>query len=137
VGDRWFSSNKLFSLHQDFTELRLEFATELKPDLTPELVFQLDSKYVQFIGNQTPPYRLVVERDSNADAQVRIFNSLINNQSVNWVNHKWAFLNPQYHEVRSGVSWKSILFWSFLLVAVGLLGWMATKLIRQMNTPSN
>ncbi len=137
VGDRWLSSNKLFSLHQDFKELRLEFATELRSDLTPELVFHLDSKYIQFIGNQTPPYRLVVESNSNADAQVRIFNSLINNQSVNWVNHQWAFLNPVYEEEKAVISWKSILFWSFLLVAAGLLGWMAAKLVRQMNTHSN
>jgi Protein of unknown function (DUF3999) len=134
VGSRWFSSNNLFSLGQDLTELRLEFAAELKPELTPELIFHTPSKYIQFIGNQTPPYRLFVAADTNTDAQTRILNSLINNQSVTWVNHQWTFLNPEYQEATAAVSWKSILFWGLLLIAIGLLGWMTIKLFRQMNT---
>lgn len=137
VGSRWVSSDNSFSLRRGVNFLRLEFASELRSEFSPELVFSVPSRYIQFIANQTPPYVLSVSGDANADAQERIFNSLVNNQSIAWVNHQWRFLSPEYKETAAPLAWKSILFWCFLVIAVGLLAWMAVKLFKQMNTQQN
>jgi hypothetical protein len=137
VGNRWVSSNNSFSLRRGFPYLRLEFASELRSEFSPEFIFSVPSRYIQFIANQTPPYVLAVQDNANSEAQARIFNSVVNNQSISWANHQWHFLNPEYKENPATFAWKSLLFWCFLVIAVGLLAWMAVKLFKQMNAQQN
>lgn len=134
VGSQWYASSPQALYGQDCSEFRLELAGQVQANTHPELVFHTQSRFIQFVGNETPPYKLVVVDSGNLQAQARILDSLLNNQSPDWVNHQWTFLNPPKPEAVIQISWRSLVFWGLLTLAVALLALMAIKLFKQMNT---
>jgi len=141
VGSQWYASapQPLYgpSHGRPYSEFRLELAGQLQANYDPALVFHTQSRFIRFITNEMPPYRLVVTSESNAPAQARILDGLIRNQSPQWVNHQWTFLNPPKPEFVAQVSWRSLVFWGLLILAVLLLAVMAVKLFKQMNTEAD
>ncbi len=135
VGDKWYSSAPPILNAQDIREFRLELAHPLQTNTAPDLVLYTTPRAIQFIGNQNPPYQLWVSAQADMLAQARILNSLLNNQSPVWAKHQWEFLNSPKPNNQMQPSWKSLVFWGLLMIAVTLLALMAIKLFKQMNTP--
>jgi Protein of unknown function (DUF3999) len=134
VGSQWYVSSPQALYGHNYREFRLELVGQLQPDTNPELVFYTQSRFIQFIANETPPYKLLVVESANSEGQARILDSLLNNQSPDWINHQWTFLNPPKPENVRSISWRSLMFWGLLILAVALLALMAIKLFKQMNT---
>lgn len=135
LGQEWYSS-KAQPLYGNYRQFRLELLNPIQTQ--PQLVFYAKSKWVQFIGNDSPPYRLMVSNLQEAESQTRILDSLLhsqflNGQSPGWVNHQWVFLNPPKPESVASLSWRSLVFWGLLTLAVALLALLSIKLFRQMN----
>jgi Protein of unknown function (DUF3999) len=133
VGSQWYTSAPQALYEHQNKEFRLEFASALPNDVAPELVFYTPSRVIQFVGNQIPPYQLLVANSGNSVAQARILDSLLKNQSPQWINHQWEFLNPPKPETSVQLSWRSLVFWGLVIIAVLLLALMAIKLFKQMN----
>lgn len=135
LGQEWHSS-KAQPLYGNYRQFRLELLNPIQTQ--PQLVFYTKPKWVQFIGNDSSPYSLVVSTLQEAESQTRILDSLLNSrflngQSPGWVNHQWVFLNPPKPESISSLSWRSLVFWGVLTLAVVLLALLSIKLFRQMN----
>jgi len=94
-------------------------------------------KWVEFVANQSPPYQLVIDPGTDSAAQTSILESLLKNHTPAWINHEWRFLNPPKPYASLEISWKTLLFWSVMILAVLLLAVLSVKLFKQMNTSTN
>jgi len=133
VGEEWYSSNPINLYQNNYPEFRLELAGNLLEAIQPALVLTTQTRAVQFIGNQTPPYHLVVQDQVSSVTQEQILEGLLKGHSVQWNYHKWTFLNPPTPEIGMVISWRSLVFWAFLLLALVVLAYLAINLFRQMN----
>lgn len=134
VGNTWRSSDAV-PINSRQTFWRLESATALVNP--PELLFSMPPKWVEFVANQSPPYQLVIDPGTDSAAQTSILESLLRDHSPSWINHEWRFLNPPKPYASLEISWKTLLFWSVMILAVLLLAVLSLKLFRQMNTSVN
>jgi hypothetical protein len=132
LGADWQSTAAL-DLHGQWRYFRLELAAVTQ--LAPKLVLHSEPRLIQFVGNQMPPYKLVVQPGSPG-SQVNVLNAMLRNYSPDWSNHEWQFLNPPKPEASRRIYWQSVLLWGCMLLAVLLLAIMALSLFRQMGRPA-
>lgn len=134
VGKEWRSSDTI-QINSQQTFWRLELAKPIGD--SPQLLFSMPPKWIEFVANQSPPYQLVVEQGTDSAAQTSILTSLLKDHTPGWTNHEWRFLNPPKPNTSLDISWKTLLFWSVMILAVLLLAVLSVKLFRQMNTSTN
>lgn len=136
VGTEWRSSSSI-SLNHQWKYFRVELGSEVPSDFVPKLVFEAEPRLVQFVGNNNSPYRLVIQSANVAQSQLAILDSLLKDYSPTWHFLEWQFLNPPFPDRAMVVSWRSLVLWGCIILAVILLAGMAIKLSRQMNAAAS
>lgn len=139
VGSEWQQSDNIAINQNTDTQWRIELNEVIRTTANPILVFHHQPELLQFIANNTAPFNIAIETDpaqhkQNTSAQ--IVSQLVNGKDVQWAQVNYTELKPGLGSfARHGlqVSWKTILFWGILIIAVGVLIGVAIRLIKQMS----
>ncbi len=140
VGSEWQQSDAIKVNNNTDTQWRIELNELIRTNAEPVLVFHHQPETLQFIANNSAPFKIAIETDptqykQNTSAQV--FSQLISGKEIQWTQTNFTELKPGISSfARHGlqVSWKTILFWGFLIIAVGVLVLVASRLVKQMST---
>lgn len=141
VGNEWQHSDAITINQNTDTQWRIELNELVRTNAEPVLVFHHQPETLQFIANSAAPFKISIETDpaqhkQNTSAQ--ILSQLINGKEVQWAQVNFSELKPGLGSfARHGlqVSWKTILFWGFLIIAVGVLIGVAIRLVGQLKNP--
>ncbi|WP_039913958.1 DUF3999 family protein [Cellvibrio mixtus] len=139
VGNEWQQSDAITVNNNSDTQWRVELNEFIRTKAAPVIVFHHQPETLQFIANNSAPFNIAIETDpaqykQNTSAQV--FSQLISGKKIQWVQANFTELKPAMSSfARHGlqVSWKTILFWAILMLAVGVLVLVALRLVKQMS----
>ncbi len=138
VGSTWQQSDAINLYSNSDTYWRIELNELVRTTLTPTLVFHFQPQTLKFIANNTPPYKIAIDDQAapnNQETSAQIFSQLMNGKELQWGQVSFTELKPNISSfARHGmqVTWKTILFWSVLIIAVGVLVFVAIRLMGQM-----
>lgn len=143
VGSEWQQSNAIVVYNNSDTQWRIELNELLRTTLTPTLVFHRSAQTLQFIANNTAPYSIAIDSQATTTAPVtnhqavsaQIFSQLMAGKNAQWETANAEPLNPDLdsfarHHIE--ISWRTVLFWMILIGAVGVLVFVAVRLVGQM-----
>lgn len=139
VGDEWQHSDDIQAHNNSDLYWRIELNESVRNMAQPRLLFSRAPETVQFIANNAAPYNISIETDPTAqksETNAQIFSQLVVGKSVDWTEVGFKKLEPDINKfARHGLafSWRTLLFWSILLIALGLLITMALRLMKQVN----
>lgn len=139
VGSDWQHSDEISIYGNSHGYWRVELNELVRTAAKPVLLFQRQPELLQFIANSSAPFNIAIETDSNLQNQntsAQIFSQLIAGKEIAWQPISVNPLNPNInrftrHEMQ--ISWKTIIFWGILILAVGILMFMAIRLSRVLN----
>lgn len=142
VGNEWQQSDAINISQNTDTQWRVELNELVRTNAEPILIFHHRPETLQFIANNAAPFKIAIETDpaqhkQNTSAQ--IFSQLINGKEIQWAQANLTELKPGMSSfARHGlpISWKTILFWGFLIIAVGVLIGVAIRLVGQLKNSS-
>lgn len=139
VGSDWQQSDAINIYSNSDTHWRVELNELVRTTLNPTLVFHRQPQTLQFIANNAPPYRIAIDSQAapnNQQTSTQIFSQLVSGKELQWGQVAFTELKPNINSfARHGtqVSWKTLLFWGILLLAVAVLVGVAVRLFRQIN----
>jgi hypothetical protein len=117
---------------------RVELHEKVRTTANPVLIFHRPSETLQFIANNAAPFQIAIETDptlQNQNTNTQIFSTLVSGKNPRWVEVNIEKLNPdirQFARYGMQISWKTVLFWGGLLIAVGVLIFLAIRLLKQI-----
>lgn len=138
VGSTWQQSDAL-KVHQNTdTQWRVELNELLRTQANPQLVFTRQPELLQFIANNSAPYKIAIDTQAAPGSQAtstQIFKQLVNGKELQWAQANFTELNPNInyfarHSMQIG--WKTMLFWGIMIGAVLVLVGVAVRLMGQM-----
>jgi hypothetical protein len=138
VGNDWQQSDAISIYNNSDVYWRVELNELVRTTLSPTLVFHRQPQTLQFIANNAPPYKIAIDNQAapnNQQTSAQIFSQLVSDKELQWGQVAFTELNPNIDSfARHGmqVSWKTLLFWGILLLAVLALVVMAVRLMGQM-----
>jgi hypothetical protein len=124
------------------TQWRVELNELVRTVANPQLKFTRQPQILQFIANNAAPYNIAIDTQAapnNQQTSAQIVAQLTNNQEVQWAQTTPTNLNPDINSFARHsmqISWKTILFWAIMIGAVGVLVWVAVRLMGQMKQNS-
>lgn len=143
VGNEWQQSDAINISQNTDTQWRIELNELVRTNAEPVLLFHHRPETLQFIANNAAPFKIAIETDPAQHKQntsAHIFSQLINGKEIQWAQANLTELKPGMSSfARHGlqISWKTILFWGFLIIAVGVLIGVAIRLVGQLkNSPT-
>ncbi len=141
VGSTWQQSEPILVNGNSDSLWRIELNESVRAKVQPILRVSRQPELLQFIASTHPPFKISIETDSqkNIPANQQIFSQITAGKEIRWSHVDVTRLSPDIDQfVRHGiaVSWKSILFWSVLLLAVALLLFLALRLAKQVTNHS-
>ena len=139
VGSTWQQSNPL-SIHANSdTQWRVELNELLRTHANPQLVFTRQPELLQFIANNSAPFKIAIDTQAAPDNQItnaQIFSQLVNGKELQWAQTSFTELKPNLnHFARHSmqIGWKTLLFWGIMIGAVLVLVGVAVRLMGQIN----
>lgn len=138
VGSDWQQSDAINIYSNSDIYWRIEFNELVRTTLNPILVFHRQPQTLQFIANNAAPYKIAIDDQAapnNQHTSAQIFSQLVSGKELQWGQVTFTELKPSMDSfARAGmqVSWKTILFWGGLLLAVAVLVGVAVRLMGQM-----
>ncbi len=138
VGSDWQHSDAISIYNNPHSYWRIELNELVRTSANPLLVFQRQPELLQFIANTAAPFKIAIETDSklqNQNTSAQIFSQLIAGKEITWQSASVNPLNPNINQfARHGmqISWKTIVFWGILILAVGVLIGVVVRLMGQM-----
>ncbi len=138
VGSDWQQSDAINIYSNSDIYWRVELNELVRTTLNPTLVFHRQPQILQFIANNTAPYNIAIDDQAapnNQHTSTQIFSQLVSGKDLKWEQAAFTELKPNIDSfARAGMqmSWKTILFWGILLLAVALLVSVAVRLMGQM-----
>ena len=138
VGSDWQQSDAINIYSNSDVYWRVELNELVRTTLNPTLVFHRQPQTLQFIANNAAPYKIAIDDQAapnNQHTSTQIFSQLVSGKELQWGQVAFTELKPNIDSfARSGmqVSWKTILFWGVLLLAVAVLVGVAVRLMGQM-----
>ncbi|WP_331352272.1 DUF3999 family protein [Cellvibrio sp. UBA7671] len=139
VGSDWQQSDAINIYSNSDIYLRVELNELVRTTLNPTLVFHRQPQILQFIANNAPPYKIAIDDQAAPNSQqtsTQIFSQLVSGKELQWGQVAFTELNPSMDSfARHGMqmSWKTLLFWGILILAVAVLVGVAIRLMGQMN----
>jgi hypothetical protein len=143
VGSDWQKSDAISAYNNSDTQWRIELNELVRTTLTPSLVFHRSAQTLQFIANNAAPYRIAIDSQATTTAPItnhhavsaQIFSQLMAGKDAQWETANAEPLNPDLdsfarHHIE--ISWRTVLFWMILIGAVGVLVFVAVRLVGQM-----
>jgi len=143
VGNDWQQSDAINAYQNSDSFWRIELNELVRTQFNPALVFSRQPQTLQFIANNNSPYQIAINDSAAPDSEstnAAIFSQLVRGKNITWVPVNYVELKPEIDSFArqvAQVSWKAWLFWSVLLLAVGMLIWVAVGLVRQMKYPDS
>jgi hypothetical protein len=138
VGSDWQQSDAINIYSNSDTYWRVELNELVRTALNPTLVFHRQPQILQFIANNAAPYKIAIDDQAapnNQQTSAQIFSQLVSGKELQWGQVAFTELNPtidSFARSEMQVSWKTILFWGILLLAVAVLVGVAVRLMGQM-----
>ncbi|WP_049629770.1 DUF3999 family protein [Cellvibrio sp. pealriver] len=138
VGDTWQQSDAINVYNNSDTQWRIELNELVRTTAKPQLTFTRQPEILQFIANNAAPYNIAIDTQvapGNQQTTTQIFAQLVNGKDIQWSQSNATELKPNLNSfARHGmpISWKTILFWAIMIGAVGVLIWVAVRLMGQM-----
>lgn len=138
VGKEWQQSDAIKIYSNNDTHWRIELNELVRTTLNPTLMFHRQPQTLQFVANNSYPFSIAIETDGklqNQHTSAQIFSQLTSGKEISWQTATYRPLNPDLNQfARHGmqISWKTILFWAVLIVAVGVLIGVVIRLLAQM-----
>jgi len=138
VGNDWQQSDAINIYSNSNVYWRVELNELVRTTLHPTLVFHRQPQILQFITNNAAPYKIAIDDQAapnNQHTSAQIFSQLVSGKEIQWGQVAFTELKPNIDSfARAGVqvSWKTILFWGILLLAVAVLVGVAVRLMGQM-----
>lgn len=138
VGSTWQQSDALNIYQNSDTQWRVELNELLRTHANPQLVFTRQPELLQFIANNSAPYKIAIDTQAapgNQATSTQIFSQLVNNKELQWSQTTFTELKPNInyfarHSMQIG--WKTLLFWGIMIGAVLVLVGVAVRLMGQM-----
>lgn len=143
VGSDWQHSDEISIYNNSHSYWRIELHELVRTNAKPILVLQRKPELLQFIANAAVPFKIAIETDSklqNQNTSAQIFSQLTTGKEITWQSATVKPLNPDLNQfARHGmqISWKTIVFWGILILAVGVLIGIVVRLMGQMKIGSN
>jgi hypothetical protein len=142
VGSEWQQSDAINIYSNSDIYWRVELNELVRTTLDPMLVFHRQPQTLQFIANNAAPYKIAIDDQAapnNQQTSAQIFAQLVSGKELQWIQAAFTELKPNidsfaHHGMQ--VSWKTLLFWGILLLAVAVLVGVAVRLMGQMNSNS-
>jgi hypothetical protein len=138
VGSEWQQSDAINIYSNSDIYWRVELNELVRTTLDPILVFHRQPQTLQFIANNAAPYKIAIDDQAapnNQQTSSQIFAQLVSGKELQWGQVAFTELKPNIDSfARHGmqVSWKTLLFWGILLLAVAVLVSVAVRLMGQM-----
>jgi hypothetical protein len=138
VGSEWQQSDAINIYSNSDIYWRVELNELVRTTLNPTLVFHRQPQTLQFIANNAAPYKIAIDDQAapnNQQTSTQIFAQLVSGKELQWRQVAFTELKPNIDSfARHGmqVSWKTLLFWGILLLAVAVLVSVAVRLMGQM-----
>lgn len=136
IGDDWQHSEPIAIYANTDSFWRIELNELARTTHNPMLVFERAPQILQFIANNAAPYSIAVDDKSTSQhTSTQIFSQLTSGKSLEWKTVNFIALEPKpdsFSKQAKQINWKTIMFWSVLLIAVGILIGVAIRLFRQM-----
>jgi hypothetical protein len=138
VGIDWQHSDDFTLYNNSDMYWRVELHEKVRTTANPVLIFHRPSETLQFIANNAAPFQIAIETDptlQNQNTNTQIFSTLVSGKNPRWVEVNIEKLNPdirQFARYGMQISWKTVLFWGGLLIAVGVLIFLAIRLLKQI-----
>lgn len=143
VGGDWQQSDAITIYSNSDTYWRVELNELVRTTLNPTLVFHRQPQNLQFIANNAAPYNIAIDDQAAANNQQtssQIFSQLVSGKTLQWGQVGFTELKPDVNSFARHamqISWRTILFWAILILAVGVLVYVAVRLMRQMREGSS
>jgi len=143
VGSDWQQSDAINIYSNSDTYWRVELNELVRTTLNPALVFHRQPQTLQFIANNAAPYNIAIDDQAapnNQQTSTQIFSQLISGKELQWGQVGFTELKPDvdsFARHAMQVSWKTVLFWVILILAVGVLVFVAVRLMGQMKGSSS
>jgi len=143
VGSDWQQSDAINIYSNSDVYWRVELNELVRTTLNPSLVFHRQPQTLQFIANNAAPYKIAIDDQAapnNQTTSAQIFSQLVSGKELQWGQVAFTELNPSMDSfARHGmqVSWKTLLFWGILILAVAVLVGVAVRLMGQMKAQAN
>jgi hypothetical protein len=140
VGNDWQHSDAISIYASTDSYWRVELNELVRTTHNPVLVFERQPQVLQFIANNAAPFSIAIDSQAvgnNQHTSTQIFSQLITGKNVEWQTVSFIKLEPNpdsFSRQMTQVNWKTLLFWGFLLVAVGVLIVVAVRLFKQMQS---
>lgn len=138
VGNDWQQSDAINIYSNSDVYWRVELNELVRTTLNPTLVFHRQPQTLQFIANNAAPYNIAIDDQAapnNQHTSTQIFSQLVSGKDLQWGQVTFTDLKPNINSfARAGmqVSWKTLLFWGILLLAVTVLVGIAVRLMKSM-----
>jgi hypothetical protein len=139
VGSDWQQSDAINIYSNSDTHWRIELNELVRTTLNPALVFHRQPQTLQFIANNAAPYNIAIDDQAapnNQQTSTQILSQLVSGKELQWGQVAFTELKPDvdsFARHAMQVSWKTVLFWVILILAVGVLVFVAVRLMGQMN----
>ena len=143
VGSDWQQSDAINIYSNSDTWWRIELNELARTTLNPVLVFHRQPQTLQFIANNAAPYNIAIDDQAapnNQQTSTQILSQLVSGKELQWGQAGFTELKPDVdsfarHALQ--ISWRTVLFWTILILAVGVLVFVAVRLMGQMkgNSP--
>lgn len=138
VGSDWQQSDAIDIHSSSDVYWRVELNELVRTTLNPTLVFHRQPQTLQFIANNAAPYKIAIDDQAapnNQQTSTQIFSQLVSEKELQWGQVAFTELNPNIDSfARHGmqISWRTVFFWVTLSLAVGVLVYVAVRLMGQM-----
>ncbi len=138
VGSDWQQSDAINIYSNSDVYWRIELNELVRTTLNPSLVFHRQPQTLQFIANNAAPYKIAIDNQAtpnNQQTSTQIFSQLLGGKELQWGQVALTELNPNidsFARHAMQVSWKTILFWGILILAVAILVGVAVRLMGQI-----
>lgn len=140
TGSDWQQSDAIDIYGNSDTYWRVELNELVRTTINPTLVFHYQPLALQFIANNAAPYSIAIDDNpapENQRTSARIFSKLTGNKALSWTNTNFIELKPDINSFArqmTHINWKTFLFWSILLIALGVLIGVVVRLMRQLSS---
>jgi Protein of unknown function (DUF3999) len=142
VGSDWQQSDAINIYRNSDIYWRLELSELVRTTLNPTVVFHRQPQTLQFIANNAAPYQIAIDNQAapnNQHTSAQIFSQLVSTKDLQWEQVAFTELQPSMDSfARAGmqVSWRTLLFWGILILAVAVLVGVAVRLMGQIKDSS-
>lgn len=140
VGSDWQHSDAINIYSNGDVLWRIELNERMRTTLNPTLVFHRQPQALQFIANNASPYNIAIDDQAapnNQQTSAQILSQLVSGKAVQWGQVSFTELKPDmdsFARHAMQISWRTILFWVTLILAVGVLVFVAVRLVGQMRS---